>query len=219
MKVYCDALDFHMELKYGITNVIVLESASMYRNIVSDILKSRDNDSETWIFSDNDKIIRKSLFTDVVTSVFDLDFKSKKIQNAIVENMNRVAIDEEHFIKTQQLLGDIEAYLSELEWNVMYTPLMGMPEFKNILKMHICGIAEPQDMVMRLDEYIKVSARLLCNKILILIGTQGCFEKEEWRQIEKSASCEEIYILCIEKSDYFNADNKIIIDYDGCRVV
>lgn len=208
-----------MELSIEKINCLVIESPRLYREVVQNLQASIDEDNEEWIFSDNEKILKKSTLLDVIDSLFYLDFDSRKIQGAIVEQAYRIATNESYFEKTKRLASDIEAYMYELDWELEYETKVNEIDMKNIIKLGIGGIDKKENLVERLDDYVKISSRVLHNKVLVLLGISGWFDTDEWKQIQRTARYEEMYLLCIENRDVFAEENKIIIDLDGCRVI
>lgn len=219
MRFYCKNLDVKMELSIEKINCLVIESPRLYREVVQNLQASIDEDNEEWIFSDNEKILKKSTLLDVIDSLFYLDFDSRKIQGAIVEQAYRIATNENYFEKTKRLASDIEAYMYELDWELEYETKVNEIDMKNIIKLGIGGIDKKENLVERLDDYVKISSRVLHNKVLVLLGISGWFDTDEWKQIQRTARYEEMYLLCIENRDVFAEENKIIIDLDGCRVI
>lgn len=219
MRFYCKNLDVKMELSIEKINCLVIESPRLYREVVQNLQASIDEDNEEWIFSDNEKILKKSTLLDVIDSLFYLDFDSRKIQGAIVEQAYGIATNESYFEKTKRLASDIEEYMYELDWELEYETKVNEIDMKNIIKLGIGGIDKKENLVERLDDYVKISSRVLHNKVLVLLGISGWFDTDEWKQIQRTARYEEMYLLCIENRDVFAEENKIIIDLDGCRVI
>lgn len=219
MRFYCKNLDLKMELSIEKINCLVIESPGLYREGVQNLLTSIDEDNEEWIFSNNEKILKKATLLDVIDSIFCIDFDSRKIQGAIIEQAYRIAIDERHFEKTRRLVSDIEAYMYELDWELEYETKVNEIDMKNIIRLGIGGIDKKENLVERLDDYIKISSRVLHNKVLVLFGMSGWFDIDELKQIQKTAMYEEMYLLCIENRDVFVGENKIVIDFGGCRVI
>lgn len=219
MRFYCKNLDLKMELSIEKINCLVIESPGLYREVVQNLLTSIDEDNEEWIFSNNEKILKKATLLDVIDSIFCIDFDSRKIQGAIIEQAYRIAIDERHFEKTRRLVSDIEAYMYELDWELEYETKVNEIDIKNIIKMGIGGIDKKDNLMERFDDYVKISSRVLHNKVLVLFGMSGWFDTDEWKQIQRTAMYEEMYLLCIENRDVFVGENKIVIDFDGCRVI
>ncbi len=219
MKFYCKNLDLKMELSIEKINCLVIESPGLYREVVQNLRTSLEDDNEEWIFSDNEKILKKTTLLDVIDSIFCMDFDSRKIQGAIMEQAYRIATDESHFEKTRRLVSDIEAYMYELDWELEYETKFNEIDIKNIIKMGIGGIDKKENLMERFDDYVKISSRVLHNKVLVLFGMSGWFDTDEWKQIQRTAMYEEMYLLCIENRDVFVGENKIVIDFDGCRVI
>lgn len=219
MRFCCKNLDVKMELNIEKINCLVIESPRLYREVVQSLQASIDEDNEEWIFSDDGKILKKTTLLDVIDSIFCIDFNGRKIQGAIVEHAYRIATDERHFEKTRRLVGDIEAYMYELDWELEYETKVNEIDVRNIIKLGIGGIDKKENLVERLADYIKISSRVLHNKVLVIFGMSGWFDTDEWKQIQRTARYEEMYLLCIENRDFFAEENKIVIDFDGCRVI
>ena len=219
MKVYIKTLDIDMNISPDETNVLVLEGAPAYRECIQELLVSVESDTDEWILSDNEKILKKSTQAGVITSVFNLECNSRRMQKAVIDELSKIATDEEHYKKTSQLLCEIEQYLYELEWNLDYNINVTCEDFNNIMKQCANGVLISEKLLDRVIEYIKLAARLLKQKLLIFVGAQRFFAQEEWLSIEQTANCEEIILLAIETEVVFDSKYKIVIDKDGCRVV
>lgn len=109
-----------MEFIYGMTNLLVIEDCRQYREFIQNIIKSIDEDDDKNILSDEDIILNKSKTIDVVTTVFGFDYNNKKIQKAVLDELYKIAMNEEHYGKSMELLNEIEKYLYELEWRLDY---------------------------------------------------------------------------------------------------
>lgn len=219
MKMHSKLLNVWIELKRDKTNSIILESPKIYREVVDNLLLSVQEDNDDWVFYDGEIEISKNKKLDVVDTVFSLDFNSRKIQKCIIDNIYQIAMDEAHFIKTQEISNKLTEYMYELEYELPYNVKISAEDFHDIIKIAIDGIEASENVLDRFDDYIKVISRLLCCNILILIGIQEYFEKEEWNQILQLVENEEMYLICIERRDNYGDDNRIIIDADWCRVV
>lgn len=208
-----------MELFNEKANVLVLESSKMYREVIRNLQTAIEEDNDNWVFSDNDSICKKNKIIHLVYSPFLLNFEERKIQRNIIDELYKVAIDEQHYTQTQKLLSELEAYLLELDLTTECNAKVNIADFQNILKIAVSGVDISEEFVERMDEYIKILSRLIGYKVIIFVGIQDYFLEEEWRNIEKIASYENIYLLCIEKNKHFTKQNEVIIDSDGCRVV
>lgn len=208
-----------MELFNEKANVLVLESSKMYREVIRNLQTAIEEDNDNWVFSDNDSICKKNKIIHLVYSPFLLNFEERKIQKNIIDELYKVAIDEQHYTQTQKLLSELEAYLLELDLTTECNAKVNITDFQNILKIAVSGVDISEEFVERMDEYIKILSRLIGYKVIIFVGIQDYFLEEEWRNIEKIASYENIYLLCIEKNKHFTKQNEVIIDSDGCRVV
>ena len=106
-----------------------------------------------------------------------------------------------------------------MDFESSYNIQIEIADFKTVLKTGVMGIMAPDSLMERVDEYIKISARLLKSRVLVFMNVMEYFSEEEWRQIERTAMYEGIYLLCFERNDKLKVANKVVIDSDCCRVV
>lgn len=208
-----------MELKLECANILVIESAEICREMVQAFIDSVNNDLDDWIFSESEKILKKSTIIEIVTSIFTLDFNNKKIQKGIIDDMYEISTGEKYFIKMRELIRDLELFFYELDFELPYNIQIEITDFKTVLKSGVMGITAPDSLMERIDEYIKISARLLKIRVLVFINVIEYFSEEEWKQIERTAMYEGIYLICFERSDKLGVVNKVVIDSDWCRIV
>ncbi len=219
MKLYCEKLDLFMELKLECANILVIESAEICREMVQAFIDSVNNDLDDWIFSESEKILKKSTSIEIVTSIFTLDFNNKKIQKGIIDDLYEISAGEKYYIRMKKLIRDLETFFYELDFESSYNIQIEIADFKTVLKTGVMGIMAPDSLMERVDEYIKISARLLKSRVLVFMNVMEYFSEEEWRQIERTAMYEGIYLLCFERNDKLKVANKVVIDSDCCRVV
>ena len=208
-----------MELKLEYTNILVIESAEICREMVQAFIDSVNNDLDDWIFSESEKILKKSSTIEIVTSIFTLDFNNKKVQKGIIDDLYEISASEKYYIKMKELIRDLETFFYELDFESSYNIQIEVADFKTVLKTGVMGIMAPDSLMERVDEYIKISARLLKSRVLVFMNAMEYFSEEEWRQIERTAMYEGIYLLCFERNDKLKVANKVVIDSDCCRVV
>lgn len=208
-----------MDLKLECTNILIMESAEICREMVQGFISSVNNDFDDWIFSDSEKILKKSTIIEIVTSIFSLDFNNKKVQKGIIDDLYEISTGEKYYIKMKELIRDLETFLFELDFESSYNIQIEVSDFKTVLKTGVTGILAPDSLTERVDEYIKISSRLLKSRILVFMNAIEYFSEEEWKQIERTAMYEGIYLLCFERYDTLKVANKVVIDSDCCRVV
>lgn len=208
-----------VNLELNKTNLLQIESSQIYREVICSINSSILQDNDEWIFSDKNQLIKKSSSIDIIHSPFLLDFNNRKIQNYILEDLCNIAINEDNYVNTQKLLCYLEEYVLGLEWHLPYDIMVKNIDVKSLLKNMISGVVVSEDYMEQFCEYIKLIARMLEIKLIIMVDAMNCFDYKEWKLIEKTAIYEGIYILCIEHFSNYQDGNKIVIDCDGCRIV
>ena len=142
-----------------------------------------------------------------------------ELEKKTIDDLYEISAGEKYYIRMKKLIRDLETFFYELDFESSYNIQIEIADFKTVLKTGVMGIMAPDSLMERVDEYIKISARLLKSRVLVFMNVMEYFSEEEWRQIERTAMYEGIYLLCFERNDKLKVANKVVIDSDCCRVV
>lgn len=208
-----------MELTREKLNTIILESPVMYREVCGQIKKSLTLNDDSLILEENGRILCNSREMDVLESLFSINHENKRIVKAIIDDVSKMAMSEQYYMETQTVLNHIENLMIEMEYEFPYQIQMESVELSTLLKATVKGVHMPEKYPEMLDEYIKVLARLLNIKVVFLFGMAKLFTEQEWKAIHQDAEYENVYLVVVEQENSLKNSNKVIVDYDGCRIV
>lgn len=219
MKITAISYDIQIEIKIDENNVIVIENPILFREFILELKELIAGKECEIIISQNEKITKAKENMDILISPLDIDLSGKKVINKLYSSLKEKAYDEEHYEKTMKLQSDILKYLYELESDSEYILSINDMDVLGIFKSFGVEIEDSEELIEKLDGYIKIISRLLKCKILVLINFSSYFSQDEISMIQKTAMYEDIRLLFIEACDRIESNNKIIIDEDQCRIL
>lgn len=219
MKITAISYDIQIEIKIDENNVIVIENPILFREFILELKELIAGKECEIIISQNEKITKAKENMDILISPLDIDLSGKKVINKLYSSLKEKAYDEEHYEKTMKLQSDILKYLYELESDSEYILSINDMDVLGIFKSFGVEIEDSEELIEKLDGYIKIISRLLKCKILVLINFSSYFSQDEICMIQKTAMYEDIRLLFIEACDRIESNNKIIIDEDQCRIL
>lgn len=219
MKITAMDYDIQIDLKMNKINVIVIESPILFRKFLLDLEELWKGKTCGIVVSEDDKIVKLKEYMDILNSPLYIDINVKKVINKLYSNLKEKAYDEEHYEKTMRLQSEIMKYLYELEEDSEYILSINDMDVLGIFKGFGVEIEESEELIEKLDVYIKTISRLLKSKLLVVVNFSSYFSQDEINMLQKTAMYEEIILLFIESCDKINSKNKIIIDKDQCRIL
>ena len=157
----------------------------------------------------------------MLTDFFNLDFNSKPIYNAILKNVQRVAIESDvkpSFEEVKIKINDyIKEILYEIEFPLTYEELDVEQLFKHInLKLNY----ENKSFVEELCSYLSLINQLFKIEIFVLVGAKSLLDSEAYNQFCAFAEYNDYKLVFVDPMDKkvkYKSENRIEIDSDKCE--
>lgn len=219
MKLNLKHYGIQKQLSMNKINNIVLESPVSYRKLCGEMKNSWMTNDEGLIFEEDGKILCNNKEVEVIESLFTLDFGNKRIMKMLVDNLTKLAMNDQFYMKTQSALATMENLMEEIIYELPCEICREPLDIVALMKSTIKGVEASMDYVERMDDYIKLMSRLLHIKIIVMFGMAKAFTYDEWRKLHEDAEYEGIYLLLIEQETYLENCDKVVIDKDDCWVV
>lgn len=207
-----------MEFKIGEAFFLVVESEQELRKLVDELFISVREDTEDWILSE-EVIQKKSSRMEIIFSPWMVDLNNKKIQKGLFKQILKLLQQGAEADRAQSILGELRLLLDHLNAELSFGFEYEIEDISELLKD--CGISFPEesDLLMRLNQYIKICAELLNTRLFVFVGMKSYFTDVELNILAREAGYLDCFILCIENRYDGTEKNMILIDRDLCRVV
>lgn len=216
--------------KYGIdilleenqVGVMVLEQPQVYTELLSELLKQSEGEEGLWQLSEGNKdlVFNKSVV--IVHTPLQLDLNSKKNLNYLYKEMQMIS-NECAYENVSELNSSIVAYLDmisqklpyQIDYKLELEPTQLYKQYEVSLDMDGTSLLE------KVINYIQLE-KLLCNtKLIVFVNLKAYFDKEELKEIYKTAIYNKIFLLLIETQERgcISGEEYCIIDSDKCLII
>lgn len=201
--------------------VWVIESPRQMRQYVIELKNQSEGKTGNFVLSDNGKEISLDKKMEVLFTPFDVDLNDKKCWNKVSGELKNMALDESHYVQTQQLFAAIQQYFLSLELDSELDVSFEEPEFGQLLKAVGMKLEEDeQNMLNQLVQYLRILSRLFRKECIVFVNLSSFLEKEELEALLQQAWYMKLRVLLLESREISLPYEKkrYIIDKDGCEI-
>lgn len=222
MKLVYPGIETHIILEQGKPTFLILENAKLFREVVQDIFNQVNGIEGKAVLSDEDEIIPLNKQIDLILDLFSLNCNSHKMLSKLQGELAQVAVGEELYKDTSDLLSKLQMYAGTLADNAKY-PLkfneeMGIVELVKLLNFKFD--LQDESILEKIVSYMIVSKEYLKIDTFVFINLQSVITSAELKELFKQIAYEKITILLIESvsRDKIMDEYRIIIDNDLCEI-
>lgn len=222
MKLVYPGIETHIILEKGKPTFLILENAKLFREVVQDIFNQVNGIEGKAVLSDEDEIIPLNKQIDLILDLFSLNCNSHKMLSKLQGELAQVAVGEELYKDTSDILSKLQMYAGTLADNAKY-PLkfneeMGIVELVKLLNFKFD--LQDESILEKIVSYMIVSKEYLKIDTFVFINLQSVITSAELKELFKQIAYEKITILLIESvsRDKIMDEYRIIIDNDLCEI-
>lgn len=220
MKLVNSKIDYLVDFKENIVNVLVLENQDVMSYVVYDLWNQCAGNDGDFILSDK-KELKLDKNMQLIINPFDIDFNNKKIISTLYNNLSQIAneyVEEKAYINANilSLLDDI--ILKDKYPNIEYSLDFS---WNDIFKLYSVKIEDnTETLISRLIDYMNLISSYIDVKILTLVNIKSYLSENELIELYQSASYNKIQLLLIESIERKILSNEevCIVDSDKCII-
>ena len=220
MKLVNSKINYSIEFKENIVNILVIENQSVMSQVVQSLWKQcNGNDGDFCLSEEKTLKIDKLMCT--IINPFSIDFNNKKIISALYNNLAQNAND---FIEEKaKINASIIALLDDIIdredcHNIDYSLDFS---WHDLFKIYNIKIEETQEtLLISLIEYLKILVNYCGIKIVSFINLKSYLSEEEILELYKYSNYNKIQLLLIESTERTILQNEMvhIVDADKCII-
>ena len=110
MKIACPYFNALIEIHEGVPFALIIENQPLFRQFAEDIHSQLMGGEGDTVFSINNTPVAMSKYVDLLESFAPFDINSKTMLSGISAAIEKVAVDEKHYIDTSRLIAETEKY-------------------------------------------------------------------------------------------------------------
>jgi len=181
-----------------------------------------DGEEGSFILSINNEEIQISKTLVFVDNLFTFGMNEKKLMTGVVQKLSAIAMDEDYYYETQELLQSIEMYVGKILTEFDFSVCMeNPPDINDIFKASDLKLFDGSESLPdRICEYVRLYQNLFNKKVFAFLNLKQFLTADELKKIYKFFHYEKLQLILFEgmQKDALEDENTLIIDKDLCII-
>ena len=222
MKLVYTELEQQLVFQENKVNVLVIEQKELFRRMIQELDKQISGEEAGFVLSDNNKTMRIDKEICLILNPFALDINSRKALTGLYNELGKLGLNEENYLKTCSLKGQIAEYIYDLLNQVDYA-LKFQDDFnlQSMFKaLEVEFEAGEGNFLEGLVYFLDVCSKFQKVKILTFVNLKTYLMSEELHEFYKEAFYRKIQLLLLENNigDELAEEAVSIVDADLCLI-
>lgn len=222
MKLVYTELEQQLVFQENKVNVLVIEQKELFRRMIQELDKQISGEECGFVLSDNNKTIKIDKAICLILNPFALDINSRKALTGLYNELGKLGLNEENYLKTCSLNGQIAEYIYDLLNQVDYA-LKFQDDFdlQSMFKaLEVEFEAGEGNFLEGLVYFLDVCSKFQKVKILTFVNLKTYLMSEELHEFYKEAFYRKIQLLLLENNigDELAEEAVSIVDADLCLI-
>lgn len=222
MKLVHPRIESHIEVTDEIVNVLVIENQKFFRSVIEEISNQIEGLSGRFTLSSDLRTldIQKNFL--LINEPIGYDINSRKVANRIQTLVKNIAVSEDYYIKSNELISKILEYgmkiINEINLPLTLTDEIDVASIIKLLNVQID--IESTDIVEKLENFIDILSELKICNTLLFVNLKTYLDEDEISLIYDYCSYKKMSLLLLEntKRSFHPKEKSIIIDSDLCEI-
>lgn len=222
MKLVYTELEQQLVFQENKVNVLVIEQKELFRRMIQELDKQISGEEGGFVLSDNNKTMKIDKEICLILNPFALDINSRKALTGLYNELGKLGLNEENYLKTCSLKGQIAEYIYDLLNQVDYA-LKFQDDFnlQSMFKaLEVEFEAGEENFLEGLVYFMDVCSKFQKIKILAFVNLKTYLTNDDLQKFYKEAFYRKMHLLLLENSIEQELAEEVvcIVDDDLCVV-
>lgn len=221
MKFMFGNLSQPIEIKEGVISSLIIENQLLFRSLIEDIYNQIDSVSGKSVLSINNQPVNMSKMVELITTYIPFDINQKRFINKIINELEKLSLDDTYYLATQQILTDIERHINKMSFEFGTEIELSKLSFPNLLKsLGILIIDDYEYPLENLINFFDVVLDLDNDKLFITVNLRSYYNDQELEPFLNTVINKKIKLLMIESYEHpiLCNERRTLIDSDLCEI-
>ena len=199
---------------------VVVEEPSFFRTLMLDLYAQIDGERGKFVLSENERILNIGSMVKLIDNCLHFTLNEKSLLNKITAAMEHTAVSETFFMKTAELLRQLEQYIDALAFEFDCDIHCERCTVGSVLKA--TGISlrdEYDDPLERLIDYMELIREFDKDKLFVILNLRSFFADDSVERFLETVSVHGYHVLlldCIDRKK-LPLEQRVTIDNDLCE--
>lgn len=221
MKLYHPVFMNPIKIEESEINVIVIENSNVFYSMISQLKNQIEGFDGEFILSNSCEEISVQKSMDLIINLFSLDINCKKVINRLYDQISKLAVSEDFYLKTEEIRNLVSVYISNLAYefkqDICYNDQF---DLKSILKMtEVKFFDDYENIVEKIIDYMDIINEYCGINTFVFVNLKTFLSKEEIDNVYSYAVYNKVNIILFENNiikKRGDIERYTIIDDDLC---
>ena len=205
----------------GTVNSLIIENSVCFREALYDLHNQLSGSDGSAVLSVDNVPVPFSKNTELITGFVPFELSDKAMLSKIHSALEKNAVNETNYLRTQSLLAEIEKYLFDISYDFSVDVSAEKLSVASLLKA--LGVSIKEDytsLIEKVFDYFELIREFDKDKLFITVNMRDYFSDNEMRLFTDSVSKHNHALLMIESHErpILPHENRLIIDDDLCEI-
>ncbi|MCD8049565.1 MAG: type II-A CRISPR-associated protein Csn2 [Clostridia bacterium] len=200
---------------------IVVENQKLFYRLMCDFVSQCGGSGGGFVLSENDAPIEMSKNAEIVSQFVPFEINRKTLLNKIYSAFEKTAVNEAYYIKTQELISEVERYVMDLSYEFSADFICDKIGAANIIKAAGLRLNEDYDSIIeKIIDYMEVVREFETERMYVFINMRSYFDDDEMSEFAKTAMNHKFKFMLLDSSErkILPHEKRITIDVDLCEI-
>ena len=219
MKLFIPQIDCLLELGKEKCQSLVIENQAVWCSILNDMAEQLRGNEGKIVLSCNDKIIPLSKNVELISQFIPFDMNQKGLLTKIMNEMQKIAVSEQHFALTTTALSSWEKYLLELTADIVGNIGFSKINLESLIKSAGIEVENVYDNLgEKILDYFELVSVYDGKKLFVLVNLRSYLSEHEMKELLKNVIVHQYEILLVDSIEHpiLDLEKRYIVDADQC---
>lgn len=219
MKLFIPQIDCLLELGKEKCQSLVIENQAVWCSILNDMAEQLRGNEGKIVLSCNDKIIPLSKNVELIFQFIPFDMNQKGLLTKIMNEMQKIAVSEQHFAQTTTALSSWEKYLLELTADIVGNIGFSKINLESLIKSAGIEVENVYDNLgEKILDYFELVSVYDGKKLFVLVNLRSYLSEHEMKEFLKNVIVHQYEILLVDSIEHpiLDLEKRYIVDADQC---
>ncbi len=222
MKFAYPSINYVFDTEIKKVNTLIIENQSLLCSLLEDIQNQLSGYDGKSVLSVNTTIKDMNKNLELISQFVPFDINQRTLLNKIYSELEKIAVNEEHFSKTAKLISDIESYFISLSFECPANLSFANCNIGSFIKAISPTITDDfTSLGEKIIDYMELVTDLIKQeKLFVFLNLRSFISDEQAELFMCTVLSHGLHCLMIESSERAKLapENRVLVDVDLCEV-
>lgn len=222
MKLVCYDIDYVFDTEMAGVNCLIIENQKLMYSLLMDIQGQMNGFNGRSVLSEKDKELPMAKNLELLTHFVPFDINQKSLLNKTASVLESIAVSDEYYEETMELLSKIEEYMLRLSFHMDSDLICDGTTINSLVKASGIRFKDEYDsLAEKLIDYMELVTSLDRRKLFITVNLRSFIDDDEAQRFVDTLISHQFHVVMIESNEHplLDHEQRYIVDYNLCEIM